>query len=227
MFLLLLLLIGLLFLLLSDNQCGGNQDSQASHTYMVPGTEAVQDGQQSLVSDASIRKNQSIGASAESLTSDFPTRETNSTVDPLPDAATPLVKVRLLNVPERTEILVDDIVVLENWFEGKAGTEVRLDVRSIGRHVVKTIEITEEMSLDIGEMLGPARGYIRVLSHPQGAAVYLNGRQIGVTPIMSRSFEAGTYALRLRHEAFPEKRQTVTIRPGRMTKVSHLFVRSE
>ncbi len=112
-----------------------------------------------------------------------------------------------------------------------AGAEVRLDGVSMGEaplrkeHIksgaysvafskwgyedsVEKIRIKKDVTMTIEETLAQARGSIRVQSDPQGAAVYLDGREVGVTPVMLTQVSGGTHRIALSKEYFePEERQ--------------------
>ena len=58
------------------------------------------------------------------------------------------------------------------------------------------------------------RGAIRVTSEPAGAAVLLDGRRVGETPVTIDGLSSGRYALAVRREGYEAVARTVAIRPG-------------
>lgn len=58
------------------------------------------------------------------------------------------------------------------------------------------------------------RGAIRVTSAPAGAAVLLDGRRVGETPLTIDGLAAGQYALAVRRDGYESVARTVALRPG-------------
>ena len=58
------------------------------------------------------------------------------------------------------------------------------------------------------------RGAIRVTSAPAGAAVLLDGRRVGETPVTIDGLAPGRYALAVRRSGYESVSRTVRIRPG-------------
>ena len=58
------------------------------------------------------------------------------------------------------------------------------------------------------------RGAIRVTSEPAGAAVLLDGRSVGETPLTIDGLSSGQYALAVRRSGYESVARTVAIRPG-------------
>jgi hypothetical protein len=65
----------------------------------------------------------------------------------------------------------------------------------------------------------PAAGALAVLSQPAGATIYLNGAQVGRTPLTLTSLEPGVYRLRLELASFSAWSSSVRIEAGSAEKV--------
>ncbi len=79
---------------------------------------------------------------------------------------------------------------------------------------VERITIKKGVTLTIDEKLAPARGSITVQSHPQGAAVYLDGVEDGITPVTLSHVSGGAHRLALLKEYFEPDEIRETLKAG-------------
>jgi hypothetical protein len=67
-------------------------------------------------------------------------------------------------------------------------------------------------------------GSITVYTHPGGATVALDGNVIGVTQIIGKTIPAGTYELSISLAGYKTYKQSVTVLPGKETRVDNLII---
>lgn len=63
-------------------------------------------------------------------------------------------------------------------------------------------------------------GFLSVTTVPSGAAIYLNGENRGVSPILINGVPAGTYALKVSMNLYKDKEQYVVVEENKTTSVS-------
>jgi hypothetical protein len=67
-------------------------------------------------------------------------------------------------------------------------------------------------------------GSITVYTHPGGATVALDGNVIGVTQIIGKTIPAGTYVLSISLTGYKTYTQSITVLPGKETRVDNLII---
>jgi len=84
----------------------------------------------------------------------------------------------------------------------------------------RTVEIKplKEVSLDI--RLKNACGSLRIASKPEGAAVFINGKMTGTTPLSIKKLKAGKISLELKKECYKTVKRSVSVDPLRQNSVS-------
>jgi hypothetical protein len=75
--------------------------------------------------------------------------------------------------------------------------------------------ITDGDEKQLNVTLRPAFGNLTINSEPQGAKVFIGGREVGTTPYRNPQQPSGTYNLRLEKELYADFRGEVTIIDGR------------
>ena len=79
------------------------------------------------------------------------------------------------------------------------------------------------LSLSSMEAMGDnATGIVKVVSQPEGASVYLNGRVFGPTPVLVE-LAKGTHSLVISLDGYPPKKRDVTIKEGRVIQTKVVF----
>lgn len=63
-------------------------------------------------------------------------------------------------------------------------------------------------------------GDLSIVSTPAGARVFINGRAVGVTPLVLRERQAGSVAIQIANEGFERWSASVQVRAGQMTNVA-------
>jgi hypothetical protein len=63
-------------------------------------------------------------------------------------------------------------------------------------------------------------GTLAVRSAPDGAAVFLNGREVGTTPLKLPGVRAGSYALRIEHEGYQRWTMSVLVPADKQTDIN-------
>jgi hypothetical protein len=63
-------------------------------------------------------------------------------------------------------------------------------------------------------------GILAVRSAPDGAAVFLNGRAVGTTPLKLPGVRAGTYAVRIEHEGYQRWTASVLVPADKQTDIN-------
>ncbi len=66
----------------------------------------------------------------------------------------------------------------------------------------------------------PGTGMLSVVTTPEGAQVFVNEVQLGVSPVILTGFLPGSYNLRLTKSGYPDKTALITIDAGRTTVYS-------
>ena len=117
-------------------------------------------------------------------------------------------------------------------------TPLRLSGLSLGRYPFEfrkegylpyseSVRLDEEgASYTVRVTLAPvvsAKSSISVSSEPPGAAVKLNGKPSGVTPVMLGSLEPGRYELTIEYQDFPAQTRTLDIKAGALHEVKVRF----
>lgn len=142
-------------------------------------------------------------------------------------------RLRVLSAPGGAAVLVDGQLLGATPLEvdvapGRHGVEVRLPgyVTAAGDVDLRDADdrATLSFALTPGEgPRGPRRpaarepGMLTIASSPW-SEVYLGRRHLGTTPLANVPLPAGRHVLTLRHPGRPERRVTVTIEPGRVTR---------
>ena len=68
-----------------------------------------------------------------------------------------------------------------------------------------------------------AKSFINVSSQPPGAAVKLNGKPSGVTPVSFGPLEPGRYELTIEYQDFPAQTRTIDVKAGALHEVKVRF----
>lgn len=110
-----------------------------------------------------------------------------------------------------------DVGLRDVQVEGSAG---EADLRCAGCNSAKAAaKFAETAAQVLGQAAGKGRGTLTVSSTPEGAEVWLAGRQLGVTPY-EHAVWAGTYPLEVRRRGFRTQEQRVEVvadKPAQVT----------
>src|SRR5690606_23430035 len=98
---------------------------------------------------------------------------------------------------------------------GYAPDERRVTLSAAQPHVVINAQLTQD-----GAAAAARTGSLVVESRPVGAAVFLDNRQIGVTPLSVPGLAPGTYRIRLELNGFNPWITAAEVRPGDRTRVA-------
>ena len=79
---------------------------------------------------------------------------------------------------------------------------------------IEKITIKKDVTLTIDEKLAQARGSITVYSHPQGAEVYLDGEEDGITPVTLAHVSGGAHRVAVLKEYFEPDEIGETLKAG-------------
>lgn len=79
------------------------------------------------------------------------------------------------------------------------------------RRTIKEITITEEGEQEFTIEMEPITGTFSVETTPSGATVYLDGEEIGVTPIEKRVLQVGDYTYKVNHADYYPEEKTFTV----------------
>lgn len=78
--------------------------------------------------------------------------------------------------------------------------------------------ITGNQLTTLNVTLAPSRGSMEITSEPEGAAIYINGRDTGyrtsVSGTLTMTIDPGTYEIMLKKDGYQDWIQTMTINPG-------------
>ena len=88
----------------------------------------------------------------------------------------------------------------------------------------------EGASYTIRVTLAPAisaNSFISVSSQPPGAAVKLDGKASGVTPVTLGPLEPGRYELSIEYQDFPTQTRTLDVKAGALHEVKARFVTTQ
>jgi len=83
----------------------------------------------------------------------------------------------------------------------------------------KTLKIKPLETVKTSLKLTPTCGELEVLSDPQGATVFLDEKEVGVTPLQLTGIKKGGRQLVVRQEGYDEVAKAITIVPSRQLKV--------
>lgn len=135
-----------------------------------------------------------------------------------PDYAT----VSISSAPSAAEVTFDGKLV------GK--TPYRNEAVSSGQHSLvlrksyfndKSLDLNITAGTDVDTLIDllPAFGSLRVSSKPDGASVYLDNSNVGVTPLTLDTLSSGQYMLRVQKERYGTLERTITISDGKQTLI--------
>ena len=119
--------------------------------------------------------------------------------------------------PTESEVYVDGIK--------KGLTPITIDDLSLGEHFVEVkranfstwsqkINVNQYKVIQLIANLDATAASIDAESTPQGATVLLNGKNVGVTPIVVKNLDAGDYTLELQLEGYAPYTEKVTLNKG-------------
>lgn len=119
--------------------------------------------------------------------------------------------------PEEAEIYVDDEKVGVGYVNMAVslGAEHRYRVKCedyFPKEGVMMFSQQTEKTLDVE--LEPNFGWITVITNPDGADVFVDGKKVGVTPYVFEKIKRGNHKIELRKERFATHVQMVTIQNG-------------
>lgn len=77
-----------------------------------------------------------------------------------------------------------------------------------------SVEVGTAAAVEIGDALRAAFGVVRVATLPAGAEVYIDGRQVGVTPFSSDAFSGGTHSVRIAKAGYEELYESFELTEG-------------
>jgi formylglycine-generating enzyme required for sulfatase activity len=97
----------------------------------------------------------------------------------------------------------------------------RIEVRKAG-HTPASRQLTLERGKNERVQLTPEPilSNLKVLSTPEDAEIYLNGKLVGTTPQILRDLLVGDYELELRKAGYGSTKQTVTVKEGQTVEVN-------
>ena len=97
----------------------------------------------------------------------------------------------------------------------------RIEVRKAG-HTPASRQLTLERGKNEQVQLTPEPilSNLKVLSTPEDADIYLNGKLVGTTPQILRDLLVGDYELELRKAGYGSTKQTVTVKEGQTVEVN-------
>ena len=109
--------------------------------------------------------------------------------------------------------------------EKKGLTPITIDDLPLGEHFVEVkkenfgtwsqkIDVNEYKVIQLVANLQATSASISVDSDPEGATVYLNGKNEGVTPVKIENLDAGNYILKIEKEGFAPYTEKITISKG-------------
>lgn len=152
------------------------------------------------------------------------------TIRSTPPGANVLVDGRLRG---RTPLSLTDLplrpVQVTVAYPGHAPDERRVVLSAAQPHVVIDAQLAQGTATVGSATPGPAAqgsaaaartGSLVVESRPVGATVYLDDRQIGVTPLSMPGLEPGTYRIRLELSGFAPWVTAAQVRPGDRTRIA-------
>jgi tetratricopeptide (TPR) repeat protein len=101
----------------------------------------------------------------------------------------------------------------------KAG-DYTLTFKSPGyENAAEKITIKKGVTLTMEEQMAPARGSIKLYSDPEGAAVLLDGKAAGVTPVTLARVSGGKHKIAFEKDYFEPSEQPVSISPGASAEI--------
>ncbi len=125
--------------------------------------------------------------------------------------------LQVSSYPTEAEVYVDG--------EKKGLTPITIDDLPLGEHFVEVtkenfntwsqkIDVSEYKVIQLMANLQATSASISVDSDPEGATVYINDKQKGVTPLKVGNLDAGDYTLRVEKEGFAPYTEKITVSKG-------------
>jgi hypothetical protein len=163
-------------------------------------------------------------AAGGSLPLMFNLEKTESEPDPGPGATG---SIAVSSVPAGADVLLDG--------ESKGNTPITLSGVPAGSHTVKMrlagyADFSAALTVEAGQGTSvqkqlvktgqdSKRGSLSITSNLPDAVVYINGMEIGRTPLTVPDQDPGYYQIMLKHEIGIPETKTVTVKAGEMTEV--------
>jgi TolB-like protein len=88
------------------------------------------------------------------------------------------------------------------------------------RDFIQTVTISDAVETKVNAVLTPAFGWLNVSSNPTQVKVFIDGRELGSTPLEDHRLPSGDYVLSLKTEYYKEYQQMITIEDGKPLELS-------
>jgi TolB-like protein len=92
------------------------------------------------------------------------------------------------------------------------------------RDFVQTVTISDAVETKVNAILTPAFGWLNVSTSPTEAKVFIDGRELGSTPLEDHRLPSGDYVLSLKTEYYKEYQQMITIEDGKPLELDAALV---
>ncbi|MBS3124551.1 PEGA domain-containing protein [Candidatus Woesearchaeota archaeon] len=148
------------------------------------------------------------------------------TLDPK-DCETCIRAIGIINAysdPSEADVYVDNV--------NKGKTPLVIGNVGVGRHTVKLekagyVESSKSIYVDAGEIItvnsnlvGVGIGSARIMTSPNGAAVYVDGDYKGLTTVLVENINPGRHSIRIEKEGYAEYNSVIYIEKDKETKLS-------
>lgn len=134
-----------------------------------------------------------------------------------------VANLKVTSTPSEAHLLIDDVARGVTPFAGNVerGThKITLKKQGYAVHEeVVALQRGDEKSVAAELRMLP--GSLSVASNPPGAALSVNDKPYGSTPVVIKNLTPGKYSLQLRQEGYDPYNQTVVVSPGQRTEVSY------
>lgn len=129
-------------------------------------------------------------------------------------------KVKIVSLPAKAEVYIDDIMVGKTPFEGSVETGMhRLQLRLKG-HIDHTTQLNIRKPAAISKkfILRARPGIVRVISTPAGAAVTVNNEKRGNTPLVLE-LDKGEHTLVVSKDGFDAEKRKIKVAPDQNEEI--------
>jgi hypothetical protein len=125
--------------------------------------------------------------------------------------------IMIESTPSEAEVFLNDQRVGSTPYQGRhiAGSYTLMLRYPLFHEHTESFNLSEGATVSLPPVnLKPRFGYWQVTSTPSGAAVYLDDRMMGTTPLSRAEIGSGTHELKVRKDLYREHQETFTIADG-------------
>ena len=123
--------------------------------------------------------------------------------------------------PKGARIYLDGALLGEGPFKKtkiESGTHIFTAELDLYHSETRTVEFNDGDELDVNFVLKQNFGRLNLDSEPQGASVYIGGREVGKTPYSADRMKSGLYRIRMSKDLWSDYEDQIEIEDGKETR---------